>query len=75
MVWRREGEEVVTAGKVFQASQILVSASDSRYDNILRVSGDLAGRYECEVGNEKGQQKTSLTVRGEMCVLNLLVRN
>ena len=58
----------MAAGDVFQPSQVLVNASASRYDNILRVSGgDLAGKYECEAGNEKGQQKTSLTIRGE-CV-------
>ena len=63
--WFRSGQQLMPDGVQFQTSQVLVDASTSHYDNVLRVSGNLAGDYRCEVGNNNGTASASITVRGE----------
>ena len=57
--------EVSFTGGEFESSQVLVNASSSGYDNVLRVMGGLVGLYTCNVSNVRGSNETSLTVRGE----------
>ena len=65
-VWSRDGTEVAIGGEQFESSQVLVNASSSHYDNVLSVTGDLVGVYRCEVRNDRGSSRSSLTVRGEL---------
>ena len=64
-VWSRDGATLTVDEGVFETSQVLVNASTSLYNNVLSVSGDLVGVYRCEVGNNRGSNSRSLTVRGE----------
>ena len=44
----------------------MLNASTSRYDNVLHVSGDLAGVYTCQVHSDEHTASASLTVQGNM---------
>ena len=64
-VWLRDGQPLTAGGDQFQTWQVLVDPSTSGYSNILRVSGNLAGNYQCRVGNSEGNATASRAVRGE----------
>ena len=63
--WLRNGEPVSTGGDNFHTWRVLVDPSTTGYANSLRVSGNLAGEYQCSVGNSEGTTNASLLVRGE----------
>lgn len=64
-IWSRDDTQLIIDGDTpFNAWQVLVNASTSRYDNILCVNGDLLGVYKCVVGDEEHNTVQSLTVQG-----------
>jgi hypothetical protein len=61
--WLRDGQPVSPGGDQFHTWRVLVDPSTTGYANSLRVSGNLAGEYQCLVGNSEGTTNASLLVR------------
>ena len=51
-----------TGGDNFHTWRVLVDPSTTGYANSLRVSGNLAGEYQCFVGNSEGDPNASVLV-------------